>query len=163
MTFDPRFLPSIVRFVHYRFGSVLFVAQIFWSPLDPLPGIEHMIVNAHNEQFDFVVFRDDDFVSGVLFQTLFREGVRPVITHPLGFGIALIRGVFESGQVGFHPSHGVDLETIVPDEGPKVLVELASFVVAIFNLVDRSDHIFVIAVNVHGSGSDRRGWRAPPP
>ena len=123
LTFNPRFLPSlpgrgIVRFVHLRFGSMLFVAQVFRRTLDPLPGVEHVIVNAHNEQFDSVVFLDDFLVCRVLFQTCFRQDIGSVVALPLGFRIALIRGVFESGKMGFHPGNGADFGAVVPDEGP---------------------------------------------
>ena len=36
-------------------------------------------------------------------------------------------------------------------------MELSGFAVAIFNLVNRSDHIFVVTVDMHGSVGDGRG------
>ena len=56
---------------HFCLYPAQLVCKVLWGPLYPLPGLQHMVVDALHNMLEFVVGLGKLFIDRVLLKTLF--------------------------------------------------------------------------------------------
>ena len=80
---------GVMGMAHFCLQSAQFMRDVFLGSLYPLPGLQHVVVNAFHHVLEGVVGLGKLMICGMLFETLFGKVVCFFVAFPLGLRVAL--------------------------------------------------------------------------